>query len=128
MTRSAILLMVVSLLPGGLHAQAARRSMGLTMQGQGDKIIITQVDDGGPADRAGLKPGDVIQSVAGITVARLDPKVLRVIVDTAKVMKFVVWRDDKKLVFNVQPGMYAPPRAKPPAQPLDAPQAGRRQA
>ena len=101
--------------------------MGLTMQGQGDKIIITQVDDGGPADRAGLKPGDVIQSVAGITVARLDPKVLRVIVDTAKVMKFVVWREEKKLVFNVQPGMYAPPRPKPPAQPLDAPQAGRRQ-
>src|SRR6185436_17273699 len=75
--RIGSLLTLLTLLTSALHAQAARRSMGLTMQGQGDKIIITQVDDGGPADRAGLKPGDVIQSVAGITVARLDPKVLR---------------------------------------------------
>src|SRR5690348_8234418 len=99
MTRLARgLFVLAALLPGGLHAQAARRSMGLTMQGRGDKIFVVGVDDGGPADRAGLKPGDEIQSISGISVARLDPKVLRIIVDTAKVMKFVILRDEKKLV------------------------------
>ena len=124
------LLAVVALAAGVstvIQAQAARKSMGLSMQGEGNRVLITHIDDGGPADKAGLKEGDEIQTIAGIPTSRLDPQVLRIIVDTAKVMKFVVWRQEKKLVFNVQPGMYAPPRPKPPAQPLDAPQAGRRQ-
>ena len=125
--RSTVLFLALAALPGGLHAQAARRSLGLTMQGAGNRIFILQVDDGGPADRAGLKARDEIQSIAGISVTRLDPKVLRVIVDTAKVVKFVIWRDGKKMVLSVQPGMYAPPRPKPPTQPMDEPRGGRRQ-
>jgi predicted metalloprotease with PDZ domain len=104
----------VGALPAALHAQAARKSMGLAMQGEGGRVLITHIDDGGPADKAGLKEGDEIQTIAGIPTNRLDPQVLRVIVDTAKVMKFVVWRDSKRMTFNVVPGMYAPPRPKSP--------------
>jgi len=103
--------------PAAAHAQAARKSMGLSMQGAGGRVVITHVDDGGPADKAGLKEGDEIQTIAGIPTSRLDPQVLRIIVDTARVMKFVIWRDSKRLTFNVVPGMYAPPRPKSPILP-----------
>jgi predicted metalloprotease with PDZ domain len=101
-----------------LYAQAARKSMGVTLEGRGNRIFITQVDPGGPAEKAGLKVGDEIHSIAGITTDRLDPGVLRIIVDTARVMTFVIWRDDQRLTLRVQPGMYAPPPRRPQSAPL----------
>jgi S1-C subfamily serine protease len=32
---------------------------------QADELVVTSVAEGGPADRAGIRPGDVIESVAG---------------------------------------------------------------
>ena len=113
----ATALLAVGTISTAMHAQAARKSMGLAMEGEGGRILITHVDEGGPADKAGLKEGDEIQTIAGIPTSRLDPQVLRVIVDTAKVMKFVVWRDAKRMTFSVVPGMYAPPRPKSPVLP-----------
>jgi predicted metalloprotease with PDZ domain len=118
-SRFGIVAVFAAIASTALYAQAARKSMGLSMQGAGTSVFITHVDEGGPADKAGLKEGDEIQAIAGIPTARLDPQVLRIIVDTAKVMKFVVLRDNKKMSFSVVPGMYAPPRPKP--QPMLAP-------
>jgi predicted metalloprotease with PDZ domain len=97
----------------GAYAQHERKSMGVTLQGQGEHIFITQVDPGGPAEKVGLKVGDQIESIAGISTERLDPAVLRIIVDTAKAMKFVVWRNDRRLTFSLTPGMYVPPTIRP---------------
>ena len=99
-------MLLAPLLPG--HAQGSRRRMGLTMQGESGHIFITQLDEGGPADKAGLKVGDEIQTIAGIPAARLDPGVLRIITDTAKTMRFVVWRGDKRVTVDLTPGTYIP--------------------
>ena len=110
---AAVIALGLATLATAAGAQHERKSMGVTLQGEGDNIFITQVDPGGPAEKVGLKVGDQIESIAGITTARLDPNVLRIIVDTAKSMKFVIWRNERRMVFSVTPGMYVPPTIRP---------------
>jgi serine protease Do len=50
-------------------ARRLRRSVGLPER---DGILVRAVEDGGPADAAGIKQGDLIVSVAGTPVATVD--------------------------------------------------------
>jgi photosystem II stability/assembly factor-like uncharacterized protein len=45
---------------------------GITAEEQDQGIVLTQVTEGGPADRAGLQPGDVIQEFGGKKIETYD--------------------------------------------------------
>ena len=73
--------------------------------------LITEVVAGGPADKAGIKPGDVLVSVAGKPV-RDYPTTLEAIAalkpNTSAVLK--VRRDSQDLDFAVSVGLRPKPR------------------
>jgi serine protease Do len=50
-------------------ARRLRRSVGLADR---DGILVRAVEDGGPADGAGIKQGDLVVSVAGTAVTTVD--------------------------------------------------------
>lgn len=46
--------------------------VGMTIQPQGDKIVVVYPFEGTPSYRAGIKPGDVIMAVDGKSTAKMD--------------------------------------------------------
>ena len=59
-------------------------------------IYIESVTAGGPADKAGLQPGDIILTVNGLTVTTLEQfTVIRDQVNVGGVMHLTVWRNGK---------------------------------
>jgi S1-C subfamily serine protease len=53
------------LIAQGRVSTAPRPWLGLTTTQIGDRLLLSQVTPAGPAEKAGLKRGDVIQGVAG---------------------------------------------------------------
>ena len=92
-----------STLPPGQHKSIG---VGLMKQGE-DPMQVSMVRPGSPAEKAGLKVGDQIVSIAGIAPEELDPDRLHSISDTAAAVAFVVVRDGKTLTLDVKP-VYVP--------------------
>ncbi len=79
--------------------QAVASRYGLAVK-QG--ALVTQVTHGGPADTAGIKPGDVITAVDGTDVTTADG--LQLLLQTYKVgqqVKVTIYRGSGKLVLSV---------------------------
>ena len=94
-------------------AQGPRKSIGVMLQGDESGLRVANVLAGSPADKAGVKAGDQVVSVGGITVEQLDPDRMKAIMDTAKVIALVVKRDGKPLTFRLTPAMLTPPPMAP---------------
>jgi C-terminal processing protease CtpA/Prc len=106
------------------HAQAPepsapRRGIGVALQGDDNGVQVANVMPGSPAEKAGLKVGDLMVSVAGISIFDMDQEKMRALADTAKVIPVVVVRDGQKMTFEVAPGplpaQNPPPGAGAPA-------------
>jgi serine protease Do len=98
-------------------SQSLAQSFGLDKP-QG--ALVSTVEPGGPADKAGIKPGDVLLAVNGKTVdrsAELPPLVAAV--KPGQKANFDVWRDGAKRTVAVTVGELKPEQvasAKPPSQ------------
>lgn len=86
-----------------------RRAVGIAMTIEDDgPMVIDHVVAGSPAEKAGLKAGDQVLMIAGMTAAQLDPDALGAIVDTARVIAVVVRRGGERLTFEVEPAAMPP--------------------
>ena len=71
--------------------------------------LVSSVEKGGPADKGGLKPGDVLLSVNGKTVERsAEVPPLVAAVKPGQKATFEVWRDGKKRNVDVTVGELKP--------------------
>lgn len=76
-------------------------------------VMITGVLQRGPAAQAGIRPGDVVQKVAGTDVRNVSALLSAVAaLPPGKPAAFELLRKDNKLALEVSPGV----RPKPPAQ------------
>jgi S1-C subfamily serine protease len=122
--RSAIQLAVVlsCVAAAGLHAQssvpatppAQHKSVGMGIQGDENGVSVTVIAPGSAADKAGIKVGDRVISIAGTPIMEIEQEQLRAIADTAKSIKVVVSRAGKEMTFDVVPAVLAPPAGTPP--------------
>jgi S1-C subfamily serine protease len=60
------------LIEHGSVARPSQPSLGVEMRTAPNGVVIADVAAGGPADRAGLQPGDVIESIAGRRTRSVD--------------------------------------------------------
>jgi len=88
---------------------APRKGIGVALQGDENGVEVAKIVAGSPAEKAGVKIGDKVVSVAGIAVFDLDPDKLKAISDTAKTIAFVVMRGDQKMTFQIVPAMVTLP-------------------
>lgn len=76
-------------------------------------VVVSQLYGGGPADRAGLKPGDVILSVDGVEIGDYESLRFRVATrDLGDAVPLEVWRSKKSLALNlpIEAAPELPPR------------------
>ncbi len=93
---------------------AAHKSIGVQMQGDESGVQVVAVLPGSPSEKAGVKAGDQVVSIAGTSIFELDPEKLRSIADTAKSLAFVVVREGQKMTFDIVPAFLTPPAAPAP--------------
>ncbi|MGH6968756.1 MAG: DegQ family serine endoprotease [Stellaceae bacterium] len=99
------------------YGHARRGWLGVNIQSVTDEIaeslgldkprgaLIASVQDGGPAQKAGIQPGDVVLTFDGKSV--VDMRHLpRIVAETPidKTVKVMVWRKRKELTFDVKVG------------------------
>jgi S1-C subfamily serine protease len=60
------------LIAHGSVARSSQPSLGVQLRGAADSVVVADVTSDGPADRAGVQPGDVIVSVAGRRTRSVD--------------------------------------------------------
>ncbi|AEM39646.1 peptidase M50 [Pyrolobus fumarii 1A] len=73
----------------------------LAMIGYHPVMVILSVEPGSPAEKAGLKPGDVILYVNGTRVDSIEE--LRRVINESRVVNVTVLRDGKHVSFLVEP-------------------------
>ncbi len=77
-------------------------------------VIITGVLQGGPAAQAGIKPGDVITTIAGKRVGSVSELLSNVAaLKPGAPAKMIVQRADKSLELDVSPGLRPRPKVQP---------------
>src|SRR4051812_4568150 len=117
---SMIVLLAGSVVTTGLQAQNAtatpqagqdtpHKGIGVAMQGDENGVAVVKIVAGSPAEKAGVKIGDKVVSIAGVPVFDFDPEKARIITDTAKTIAFVVMRGDQKMTFQIVPAMVTMP-------------------
>jgi serine protease DegQ len=80
-------------------------------------VIITGVLQGGPAAQAGIKPGDVITTIAGKRINSVSELLSNVAaLKPGEPAKLSVQRADKSLDLNVSPGVRPRPKTPAPAR------------
>ncbi len=85
--------------------------------------LVASVNDGSPAAKAGIKPGDVITKFDGKDVNEMR-KLPRVVAEAAvnKSVPVELWRDGKKIQLSVTVGEMADEPAETPAKEAEKPQ------
>ncbi|WP_282606949.1 DegQ family serine endoprotease [Pelagibius sp. Alg239-R121] len=76
-------------------------------------VVVSQLYDGGPADRAGLQPGDVILSVDGVKIEDYESLRFRVATrDLGEAVPIEVWRSKNNLALKlpIEAAPESPPR------------------
>ena len=106
------------------HGKVERGRLGVTIQEVSQSLaqsfgldrprgaLVAQVEKGGPAEKAGLKPGDVLLGVNGKTIERsaeLPPLVAAVKPGTKAT--FELWRDGRQQTLEVTVGALEPEQA-----------------
>ncbi|HTR25650.1 MAG TPA: site-2 protease family protein [Terriglobales bacterium] len=81
---------------------------------EGDAATITSVEHGMPAEKAGLKVGDIIQTANGQPIPEIEALVDLLSHSNDKPLQIVALRDGQQMTFNLQP-VLAP--AGPSAEP-----------
>jgi serine protease DegQ len=77
-------------------------------------VVITGVMQGGPADKAGMKPGDIILKVADKTVLNTVNAIAAIASQKPNVpVNMTVFRNGKNLDLSVTPGTRPKPKVKP---------------
>jgi C-terminal processing protease CtpA/Prc len=90
------------------------------MQGDDQGIHVMTLVPGSPAEKAGVKVGDQVVSIAGISIFDFDADKMRTIADTAKTISFIVMRDGEKKTFQIEPAVINMPSTPPVAGPPGA--------
>lgn len=113
MFRSIALLAALMAATTTLQAQNGQdtphKGIGVAMQGDENGVEVVKIVAGSPAEKAGVKIGDKVVSIAGVPVFDFDPEKARTITDTAKSIAFVVMRGDQKMTFQIVPAMVTMP-------------------
>jgi len=81
---------------------------------EADAAVVTSVERGMPAEKAGMKKGDVIQSANGAPIPEIEALVELLSRTNAQPLDIVALRDGKQMTFHLQP-VLAP--AGPSAEP-----------
>ncbi len=77
-------------------------------------VVITSVMSAGPADKAGIKPGDILTSVAGTAVGNTVQAIAAIAGQKpGQAITIQVLRNGKTIDLNVTPGTRPKPKAKP---------------
>jgi serine protease Do len=70
--------------------------------------LVSMVDPGGPADKAGIKPGDVILAVNGVNIDRYGELSSRISnMRPGSVARLTIWRNRRPLELEVRVALYA---------------------
>jgi predicted metalloprotease with PDZ domain len=113
----ALLLLLIGPATSTLAAQdAPRKGVGMIIEGDGETFEVSDVISGSPAEKAGIKPGDKLVSIAGISIFDIQPETMRAIADTAKTIAIIVMRGEQKMTFNVTPAVMNLPTGTPTPQ------------
>lgn len=92
--------------PGGFRPPKGTPHLGVNYKYLGDTLVgitISKVHPGGPADRAGMKPGDVINKFAGKKYTNVDAfRMALSRQEIGKKVRVVVFRGKKKLTLRVK--------------------------
>ncbi|MFQ6016884.1 MAG: Do family serine endopeptidase [Kiloniellaceae bacterium] len=97
--RGGVILRAWSGLIGQTLTQDLAEGFGLDRPGG---VIVSEVYPGGPADRAGVRPGDVILAVAGQRVADVESLRFRIATrDLGGKVKLEAWRNRRRLTFEL---------------------------
>jgi regulator of sigma E protease len=104
-----------------LHEQITPEPMGSHQYGdigwlpkEGDAAVITSVEHGMPAEKAGMKVGDIIQTANGQPIPEIEALVDLLSRTSDQPLKIVALRGGQQMTFNLQP-VLAP--AGPSAEP-----------
>ena len=84
--------------PAGPH-----KGIGVGMQGDEQGVSVVSLLPGSPAEKAGVKVGDQVVSIAGVSIFDFDQDKMLSITDTAKTITFVVMRGGEKKTFQIEP-------------------------
>jgi S1-C subfamily serine protease len=88
----------------------------------GPGVRILEVTPGGPAERAGLRPGDLITGLGGVKIQQLSEMATIVQhVPADGVLEFEILREDQPRTIRVAFGRRRPPQAGRPASPEPTP-------
>jgi len=105
---------------GMVHASGPYKGIGIGMQGDDQGIQVVSVMPGSPAEKVGVKVGDQLVSIAGISIFDFDVDKMRSITDTAKTVTVVVVRNSEKKTFEIEPVLMNMPGTSQ-AQPAPGP-------
>jgi C-terminal processing protease CtpA/Prc len=83
------------------------------MQGDDQGVQVATIVPGSPAEKAGVKVGDKVISIAGVSIFDFDADKMRSIADTAKTITLVVMRGDEKKTFQIEPAVISMPSGDP---------------
>ena len=84
-------------------APGTHKGIGIGMQGDDQGVSVVSLLPGSPADKAGVKVGDQVVSIAGISIFDFDADKMRSIADTAKTITLIVMRSGEKKTFEIEP-------------------------
>jgi S1-C subfamily serine protease len=97
--------------PQNLSAELAQ-NFGLPMR---EAVVVTGVLQNGPAFRAGIKPGDAIVGVAGVSVTNVSELLGAVAaLKPGEPAKFRLVRSDREIEISVTPAIRPKPHAQRP--------------
>lgn len=83
---------------------APRFSLGIEMDlGKGDSVIVVRVMEGSAAEKGGLRPGDILLSVAGESLGEDPLRVLAPYLTTGASIPFEIEREGKRQSVTVKP-------------------------
>jgi regulator of sigma E protease len=91
-------------------------TIGFVPRMQENPIRVRQIEDGMPAAKAGLKPGDEILSVDGLTLHSVDAMLAFLQQDNGKPIQLTVLRDGRTFQINLQPVMADAGNGHPPVK------------